>query len=137
MSTNPRLNQDSIPSEEPISARIPKENDYQNVEAGGHNKVRTQAPSESIPDNVPKVLPPGASIPSGAVKIDPSEGAAQRLADGVGSTSVGGSAESTLQGASSGDFQKSIGNPVGGVSSSEAHHAGGKTTDAQKISEPT
>lgn len=131
------MNQDAIPDGQAVSARVPHDNNNQEVQTGGHNKVRTQAPSQDAPENVPKVLPSGSSIPADAVKINPEEGSAQRTADGVGSTAVGGSAESTLQGATSGDYTGSIGDPVGGVSSKEAHHTGGASQDAQKISEPT
>lgn len=127
------MNQDAIPDSQPVSGRIPHDNNYQDVEAGGHNKVRTQAPSQDAPENVPKVLPAGSKIPDDAVKINPEAGSAQRTAEGVGSTAVGGSAESTLQGATSGDFEGAIGKPVGGVSSKDAHHPGGLSTDDQKI----
>lgn len=127
------MNQDAIPDNQPISTRIPKENNYQEVEAGGHNKVRIQTPSQDATENVPKVLPPGTKIPDRAVKINPETDSAQRLADGVGSTAVGGSVESTLQGATSGDFEGVFGNPVGGLSSKEAHHPGIASSDDQKI----
>lgn len=127
------MNQNAIPANEPVSARIPHENANDEVEAGGHNKVRTQEPSANIPEGAAKVLPPGSSIPAGAKTIDPTKGAAQRTADSVGSTAVGGSAESTLSGATSADVSGSMGAIPGGVSSKEAHHVGGATTDDQKI----
>jgi hypothetical protein len=131
--SDPRVNQDAIPANEPISARIPHENANSEVDAGGHNKVRTQPESESVPEGAAKVLPPGASIPSGAVSINPEKDAAQRTADSVGSTAVGGSAESTLQGATSADVTTSMGGIPGGVSSKEAHHVGHASTDDQKL----
>lgn len=135
--TDPRMNESAIPNDQPVSGKIPHDNDYQSVQSGGHNKVRTQPASDNIPENEPKVLAPGSKIPAGAMKVDPTKDAAQRTADSAGSTFVGGSAESTLQGATSGDFNSSIGAPVGGVSSQEAHHAGGASQDAQKVKEPT
>lgn len=135
--TDPRMNEKAIPNEQSVSSRLPHSNDYQNVESGGHNKVRTPQPaSDSILENEPKVLPRGSSIPAGAVKIDPTVDAAQRTAAGVGFNSIGGSAESTLQGATSADFKHSIGAPVGGVSSKEAHHTGGASQDYQKVKQP-
>jgi hypothetical protein len=132
--TEPRVNQDSLETGEAFSSRIPKdETANASLQDPGHSKVRTQPASESIPEGTTRVVPQGESLPSDAAVIDPVKGAAQRTADSsIGAVSGGHSAEATLSGATSGDFNGSIGAPVSGMSSHDAHHLGQGTTDDQK-----
>lgn len=136
--TEPRANEESIPTSEPFSTRITTDPEAgKSLQDPGHNKVRTQPESASVPENVVRVLPPGEQIPQGkdTVSINPEKDAAQREVDGLGATGAAGSfsAADTLGGATSGDFTGSIGQPVGGVSSQEAHHVGHGTDNEAKM----
>ncbi|BFZ57779.1 hypothetical protein PYCC9005_004833 [Savitreella phatthalungensis] len=124
-----KINTSAIPNSQPVSTSAARQ-DFgdQNVDTG-HNKVRTQSPASSARDNEVEVKPVAdkMSHPAGSVVVNPEQDAAQRTVNSATGAAIGGNAESTLRGATSADFTSSIGQPIGGVSSREAHHPGHAT----------
>lgn len=130
-----KVNVSSIEANQPISTSAQRDNgtgpQSTHIE---HNKVRTQAPTQDAPENEVSVHPAASNVvpPKDAKVVDPERNAAQINVD---QGAVGGaetSASDTLTGATSADFAASIGAPVGGVSSNEAHHPGHATENAAK-----
>ena len=130
-----KVNVDSIQANAPISTSAQRDNgtgpQSTHIE---HNKVRTQAPTQDAPENTVEVHPAagGVNAPKDAKVVNPEDNAAQINVDQGAAGGTETKASDTLTGATSGDFAASIGHPVGGVSSNEAHHPGHATENAAK-----